>query len=144
MSQAYINGVKKAVPKAQLVFDRFHVQALVSTAVDETLENFSDILDRLQPNVVKEKLQAWLAWASRSRLPAFIRVSRTIREHLDDIVAYIRWRLTNAVVEGLGNKARLATRRAYGFRSRGGSPRGVQRFIEDVNGVGWRRSSRLA
>jgi len=175
MSQAYINAVKDAVPDAQLVFDRFHVQGLVSAAVDETRrdewqrlrrladkqaataikhtrwallkkpwnltpkeqaklsslqetnsllyrayllkESFSDILDRLQPNVVKDKLQGWLAWASRSRLPAFIRVGRTIREHLDDIVAYIRWRLTNGVVEGLGNKARLATRRAYGFHS---------------------------
>jgi len=175
MSQAYINAVKEAVPKAQLVFDRFHVQGLVSGAVDETRrdewqrlrqlgdkqaataikhtrwallkkpwnltpkqqaklstlqetnsplyrayllkESFRDILDRRQPNVVKDKLEDWLSWASRSRLPAFVRVGRTIREHLDDIVAYIRWRLTNGVVEGLGNKARLATRRAYGFHS---------------------------
>jgi transposase len=80
-------------------------------------ESFANILDRRQPNVVKDKLGDWLAWASRSRLPAFVDVARTIRKHLDDIVAYIRYRLTNGVVEGLNNKARLLTRRAYGFHS---------------------------
>ena len=80
-------------------------------------DEFSAILDRHQPNVVKDKLQGWLSWASHSRLPAFVKVARTIRKHLDDIVAYVRYRLTNGVVEGLNNKARLLTRRAYGFHS---------------------------
>lgn len=80
-------------------------------------EAFADILDRHQPNVVKEKLEDWLSWASRSRLAAFVKVARTIRKHLDDIVAYIRWGLTNGIVEGLNNKVRVITRRAYGFHS---------------------------
>jgi transposase len=37
--------------------------------------------------------------------------------HLDDIVAYIRGRLTNGLVEGLHNKVRVITRRAFGFHS---------------------------
>jgi transposase len=80
-------------------------------------ESFASILDRRQPGVVKKHLESWLSWASRSRLPAFVRVAQTIRTHLDDIVAYVRWRLTNGLAEGLGNKARLATRRAYGYHS---------------------------
>jgi transposase len=67
--------------------------------------------------VVHALLQGWLSWASHSKLPAFVKVARTIRKHLDDIVAYIRWRLTNGVVEGLNTKARVLTRRAYGFHS---------------------------
>lgn len=80
-------------------------------------ENFAAILDRRQPNVVKQMLQDWLSWASHSQLPAFVTVARTIRKHLVDIVAYVRYRLSNGVVEGLNNKARLLTRRAYGFHS---------------------------
>lgn len=81
-------------------------------------ESFSAIMDRRQPNVVRCMLLEWLAWASRSRLAPFVRVARTIRTHLDDIVAYVRWyRLSNGLTEGLGNKARLATRRAFGFHS---------------------------
>jgi hypothetical protein len=36
---------------------------------------------------------------------------------LDDIVAYIRWGMTNGIVEGQNNKLRVITRRAYGFHS---------------------------
>ena len=80
-------------------------------------ESFAGILDRRQPNVASVKLREWLSWASRSRLPGFVKAARTIRRHLEDIVAYIRFRFTNAVAEGLNNKVRLLTRRAYGFHS---------------------------
>ena len=80
-------------------------------------ETFADILDRRQPIVVNAKLKEWLSWASRSRLPGFVKVARTIRAHLDDIVAYIRWGVTNGIVEGLHNKVRVITRRAFGFHS---------------------------
>ena len=46
-----------------------------------------------------------------------VRVGRTIRKHLEDIVSYIRWGLTNGIVEGLNNKLRVITHRAYGFHS---------------------------
>jgi transposase len=174
MSEAYIQTARHYVPHAQIVFDRFHVQRLVSDAVDQTRreewrrqkeiqeaeakeikgmrwallknpwnltavecdrlselqqenarlyrayllkESFAEILERRQPNVARERLEDWLSWASRSRLPAFVKAARTIRRHLEDIVAYVRFRFTNAVAEGLNNKVRLLTRRAYGFHS---------------------------
>ena len=80
-------------------------------------ETFAGILDRHQPNVVTDRLNEWLSWASRSRLPEFVKVARTIRGHLSDIVAYIRWGVTNGIVEGLHTKVRVITRRAYGFHS---------------------------
>jgi transposase len=80
-------------------------------------EQLGDILDRRQPNVVRALLLGWISWALRSRLPAFVRTAQTIREYLDEIVAYVRWRVTNGLVEGLNTKARLLTRRAYGFHS---------------------------
>ena len=80
-------------------------------------EELGDILDRRQPNVVRELLSKWCSWASRSRLDAFVRTAKTIRDHMDGIVAYVRHRITNGLVEGLNNKARLLTRRAYGFHS---------------------------
>ena len=30
---------------------------------------------------VQERLDAWLAWASRSRLKPFVKLARTIRQH---------------------------------------------------------------
>ena len=53
----------------------------------------------------------------RSRLKAFLPLTRTIRRHMGRILAYIRTRLTNGLVEGLNLKVRLLIRRAYGFHS---------------------------
>ncbi len=174
MGGAYVKAVRAKAPHAQIVFDRFHVQALASRALDETRrdlwqelrrsdpdlafgmkrsrwallknpidlreaeaaklseiqrdnkrlyrayllkEELRDILDRSQPNVVRTLLLGWISWALRARLPAFARAARTIRENLEEIVAYVRFRLTNGFLEGLNNKARLLTRRAYGFHS---------------------------
>ena len=80
-------------------------------------EELGDILDGRDPSVARTLLKKWCSWAVRSRLPAFARTGRTIREHMDGIVAYVRYRITNGLVEGLNNKARLATRQAYGFHS---------------------------
>ena len=76
-----------------------------------------DIMDRKQPNVVKEMLESWISWATHSHLPEFVRVGKTIREHFDGIMAYIKHRLTNGVTEGMNTKVRLLNRRAYGFHS---------------------------
>ncbi|MGH8997608.1 MAG: ISL3 family transposase [Acidimicrobiales bacterium] len=62
-------------------------------------------------------LDRWCSVASRSRLPAFVRVSKTIRKHRDGILAAIELGINNARAEGLNNHVRLITRRAYGFHS---------------------------
>lgn len=62
-------------------------------------------------------LDAWLRWASRSRLKPFVRLARTIRARRADIANALAFKLTNARVEALNTKIRLLIRRAYGFRS---------------------------
>ena len=74
-------------------------------------------LDYVQPKRAHEALLDWLAWAARSRLRPFVRAARTIRAHLPGILAYIRTRLTNGLVEGLNAKLRMITGRAYGYHS---------------------------
>jgi transposase len=65
----------------------------------------------------KKTLDAWLAWASRSRLASFVTLARTIRQHKAGILAAIEHGLSNGRLEGLNNKIRLISHRAYGFHS---------------------------
>ena len=51
------------------------------------------------PNLAPEHLDAWLAWATRSRLPPFVRLARTLREHREGILAAIRLGLSNGRLE---------------------------------------------
>jgi len=62
-------------------------------------------------------LDRWCSKATRSRLPPFVRVSKTIRKHREGILAAIELGVNNARAEGLNNHVRLITRRAYGFHS---------------------------
>ena len=62
-------------------------------------------------------LEAWLAWASRCRIPAFVKLAKTIRAHKPGIVATLTQRLSNARTEALNTTMRLICRRAYGFHS---------------------------
>jgi transposase len=62
-------------------------------------------------------LDAWLAWASRSKLEPFVKLARTIRLHRQGILAATRLGLTNARLEGLNSRIRLISHRSFGFHS---------------------------
>lgn len=62
-------------------------------------------------------LDAWLAWAARSKLKPFIRLARTLRRYRDGILAAIALGITNARLEGLHSKVRLLSHRSFGFHS---------------------------
>jgi transposase len=62
-------------------------------------------------------LKAWLAWACRCRIPAFVKLAKTITSNHAGIVATLTHRLSNARVEAINTTLRLITRRAYGFHS---------------------------
>ena len=65
----------------------------------------------------RSQLEAWLAWAQRSRLAAFRDLARTIKRHFDGILAYMETRLTNGVMEAINGLLQLAKRIARGFRN---------------------------
>jgi transposase len=74
-------------------------------------------LYRLPFEEAKERLDAWLAWASRSRLKPFVKLARTIRKHKTGVLAAIEIGISNGRLEALNSKVRLLSHRAYGFHS---------------------------
>jgi len=80
-------------------------------------ETLLDVYDQDDSQRARDAIDAWLSWAQRSRLNPFVRLARTVRKHLDGILAFIDSRLTNARLEGMNNKIRLLSHRAYGFHS---------------------------
>jgi transposase len=80
-------------------------------------EMLARTLDYRQPGRAARHLADWISWAVRSKLKPFAKLAGTIRKYRDGILAYVKTRLTNGPTEGLNNKTRLITRRAYGFHS---------------------------
>ena len=175
LSAGFNQMVDERAPNAIKVFDRFHIQRLASTAVDEVRrgevfrtnesgdteaaralkrtrwallkspwnlnaveneklnglqranrgiyrgyllkESLAAVLDLRQPGRARQRMRDWFGWASRSKLKPFVKLARTLRKHLDGILAYVATGLSNGPLEGMNNKARLITRRAFGFHS---------------------------
>jgi transposase len=72
---------------------------------------------KLPKDEAAERLDAWLAWASRSRLKPFVKLARTIRKHKQGVLAAVELGISNGRLEALNSKVRLLSHRAYGFHS---------------------------
>lgn len=62
-------------------------------------------------------LRAWISWARRSRLPAFKRLGKTIRDHLDGVLAHFSSGLSNGFLEAMNGLIQSAKTRARGYRT---------------------------
>lgn len=62
-------------------------------------------------------LDAWLRWARRSQIPAFVELYHRIKRHRPGIEASLTHGLSNGLVESVNTKLRLLTRIAYGYKN---------------------------
>ena len=62
-------------------------------------------------------LLQWLWRASHSRLEPFKKFARMLRAHLDGILVWTKLRVTNGALEGMNNKVKVISHRAYGYRT---------------------------
>jgi len=65
----------------------------------------------------KKYLIQWFWWATHSRLKPMRDFAWMIRRHQDDILNYFKVPIDNGAVEGLNNKAKVISHRAYGYRT---------------------------
>lgn len=79
-------------------------------------EAFQRFWDYRYPGWAIPYLRQWLWWASHSRLEPFKQFARMIRAHLDGILAWTWLRISNGALEGMNNKVKVVSHRAYGFR----------------------------
>ena len=62
-------------------------------------------------------LRQWLWRAAHSRLEPFKKLAQMLRTHLDGVLAWTRIRVTNGALEGMNNKVKVISHRAYGYRT---------------------------
>lgn len=71
-----------------------------------------------QPARAAERfLRSWCSWASRSRVPEMVRVSRTLRKHAAGVLRWFTSRITNGLLEAINSLIQSAKARARGFRT---------------------------
>ncbi len=72
---------------------------------------------RADPADAAGLLDRWLAWVCRCRIPEFVELSRKVRRKREGILRSIELGVSNARVEAVNNKIKVAIRQGYGFRN---------------------------
>lgn len=170
MCAPFLASIREHLPKAAVVFDKFHVMMHVNAAVDETrraeffrnrgplraamrgkrwllltrrknltrtrrgeLEQALSLNRRLfKAYYLKEALERlwtftyegamlrflanWVLSLRWQRLPAFQKLTNTLLNHLDGILAHCRHKVAFGVVEAINGNLRSLIRRARGYR----------------------------
>jgi transposase len=80
-------------------------------------EDFQRFWDYRYEGWAKQHMKQWLWWASHSRLEPFKRLARLVRDHLHGILVWTKLRVSNGALEGMNNKVKLVSHRAFGFRN---------------------------
>ena len=75
------------------------------------------VVFQLPHDEAAEALDRWISWARRCRIPAFVKLQKSIVKHRARILAAIEHNLSNGLIESTNTKIRLITRMAFGFQS---------------------------
>jgi transposase len=82
-------------------------------------EHFQFFWEYVSPHWAGRFLDAWCSQTMRSRIEPMKKVARMLRSHRGLLLNWFRAKkqISAGVVEGFNNKAKLTTRKAYGFRT---------------------------
>jgi transposase len=82
-------------------------------------EQFQFFWDYITPHWAGEFLDDWCRQTMRSKIEPMKKIARMLRSHRELLLNWFRARkqISGGVVEGFNNKAKLVTRKAYGFRT---------------------------
>jgi transposase len=81
------------------------------------VQAFKELWDFTSETWALKHFKRWYFWATHSRLPAFTKVAKMLKKHLDNILTYLRIPITNGAAEGLNSKIQLIKYRARGYRN---------------------------
>jgi transposase len=80
-------------------------------------EMFSELWGYRYEKAAKNFFKKWYCWATHARLKPMAEVAKKLKRHLENILTYLKHRITNAVAEGLNSKIQQVKSAARGFRN---------------------------
>lgn len=120
MSPAYAFAVRKHLPKAVLVNDRFHVVKLCNEMLTELRrELFREATSKLEQKVLKGirwLLLKRLDDAQTSGIRLLIKFAKTLASRHNSLLAWYDYPISTGPLEAVNNKIKLLNRQAFGYR----------------------------
>ncbi len=97
-----LGAIRNTDPKGQL-YRAWQLKELLRTLLKHPLDQ------------ARGELNHWVFWASHSRIPEIVELSKKIRRQRSDILRSIRLGYSNARLEAFNNRIKVTIRMAYGF-----------------------------
>jgi len=80
-------------------------------------ESFRDFWQSTSKEIARKFMAQWFSWAMESKIKPMQDFALLLKRHEEGILTYFDMPISNGAVEGLNNKAKVISHRAYGFRS---------------------------
>ena len=80
-------------------------------------DDFMDLYSYRREGWARRFLKGWLHRVFYSKIEPIKKVGRMIRDHLDGVLGWVQWRISNARLEGMNNRIRLLSHRSFGLHS---------------------------
>jgi transposase len=97
-------------------------------------EDFQRFWEYTSPGWARRFLREWCTRTMRSRLEPMKEVARSLRQHEELLINWFRAKgtISAGIVEGFNNKAKLAMRKSYGFRTSRGIEAALYHQLGDL------------
>jgi transposase len=85
-----------------------------AVAIRDSLKHFWDYS---YEGSARKFFASWFWWATHCRLKPIIKVAHMINRRFDNVITWTKWRVTNAVAEGINSKIQVIRASARGYRN---------------------------
>ena len=107
------NGLRKI----KTLFTHFNQKGLKVARAWAIKETLLELWSYCDDKLARAFFKKWYWWATHSRLKPVISVAKMLKNHLDNIMTYLKYRITNATAEGFNSKIQSIKSATRGFRN---------------------------
>ena len=105
-------------PKDRREFAELRTSGLKTARAWALKETAMSLYSYVYERPARKHFRWWHGWAVRSRLQPMIEVARMLKRRFENIITYLRHRITNAASESINAKIQWVKYTARGFRNR--------------------------
>ena len=113
----WLTGFENLTEEMQNRFNELQALGLKVGRAHAIKETFDYFWDYKYPGCARKFFNQWYGWARRSKLEPVKRVAKMIKDHFENIITYLKHRITNATTEGFNGVIQTIKANARGFRS---------------------------
>lgn len=113
----WLTRIENLSPKRRERFEALRTSDLRTAKAWAMRENFRHLWSCQSRSEATHHFEQWHQWATRSNLVPMHKVAKRMKTHLNRILNYLTFRITNAKAEGINNRIKTIQKQAYGFRN---------------------------